>query len=207
MIGLAAAASMAVAAFVGVAGASADSLCLEPGHHASECPLAQRYTGNVVGLTEGKTALLLNASGGTEVACEGTVLGLGPGTNEGAHVGLKILQEALEFKECSGICNKATGENPSFLLIEALTLDAFVTKDGAAKPAAKLEGCPFGIACKYELKNEPQLLSASGNTITATKVPLTRVSGFCPSEGFWDATYHVTKDEVNGAPVYLAALP
>lgn len=207
MLGLAAIAALAAMAFVGASTASADVLCTESGKHNAKCNSI--WTGNVKGLTEaGNPALLLNSSKGVEEECHSTVLGLGATIeDEGDHTGLKILLEALQFSECSGICTTVTGERPSWLLVQTLALDAFVTKDGAEKAGAKLSGCPLGITCKYELTNEPQLLIVSGNTITASEVPLTRTGGaFCPASATWDAKYLITKDETNGAPIYLAAL-
>jgi len=54
-------------------------------------------------------------------------------------------------------------------------------------------------------------VSVSSDTVVLTNVPLTRVapsSSLCPNNNMtFDATYLVTKDEVGGAPIYVAALP
>jgi hypothetical protein len=205
-LGLVAVAALAAMAFVGATSASADSICTTNAGHPNSCPVT--YTGNVLG-TSG-SAVLLNGSKEQIEKCTGTVLGLGSTyENEGAHIGFKMLLEPLLFTNCEGICTKATGHVGSWMLVEALTLDAWVTADGALAPGAELEGCFFGVKCNYELTNAKQLLSISGNTITASQVPLTRTSGssLCPATGFWDATYTETKDEVGGGSLFVTALP
>jgi hypothetical protein len=213
MLGLAAVAAMAVMAFA-VASASADSSCNESGLHAGECKSV--YTGSLKGLTPaGEPALLLGPELRVEEKCHGETL-VNQLSNEGSHKGLLLLGEPLKFgldaggAKCEGLCTEVKGENASLLLLEALTLDLWVSKDpsAAGAPAAKFQGCPLGATCLYTLLSEPQLLTGTGSQIIADHIKLNRTQGtFCPSEGFWDAKYNVTKDEVGGAPLFAAALP
>lgn len=208
MLGLAAFAALAAMAFVGATAASADSLCTTNAGHPNECPAANVYKGNVLG--KSSSAILLNESKEQIEKCTGEVLGNGSSiVNEGSHKGLSILLEPLKFTNCEGICKKATGKVGSNLLIEALTLDAWVTKDGELAPGAQLEECFLGVSCTYELESAKQLLGASGNTLTASQVPLKRSAGstLCPAKGFWDATYTTTKDEAGGGSIFATALP
>jgi hypothetical protein len=209
MLGLAAMAALATMALVGATTASADSGCLVKGHHESECPAASVYNGSLVGLTEvGNPAVLLGPELKVEEKCHGKTLANFV-KSEGAHVGALYLVEPLEFSGCEGLCKEVVGENPSLLLVEALKLDAWVTKDPEHEPAsAKFQSCPFGATCLYKLLAEPQLLRVEEDFLVADHVKLNRSQGlFCPAEGFWDAKYLVTEDKVNGNPVYAAALP
>ncbi len=212
MLGLGALAALATMAFVGVTGASADSLCLEEGHHATECPLAKQFTpGNVLGKTGTEKAKLLQ-NGTTEEECNSQVLGLGTTyTNNGTHKDFKILVDtgALVFTNCTGLCEEATSTTPAWLLVEALTLDAFVLPDPTAHPRALLKKCFLGVECEYEFTSANQLMSISGNSITASSVPLTLAKGSgCPNNNMsFDAKWFVTKDETGGAALFVAALP
>ncbi len=206
MFGMAAIAALAAMAFVTVTSASADSLCLEPGLHKGECKKV--WTGDVLGLTN--SAVLLNLSNEPIETCHSEVLGLGKTIkNQGSHIGLEILIDPLIFDHCEGICTEAKGSVGAWLLIEALPLDAWVTKDGTLKAGATLKGCFLGVECTYELTNEPQLLGVTEDLLVATEVPLARTAGssLCPATGRWDAKYLVTEDKPNGAPIYVAALP
>jgi hypothetical protein len=207
MLGLAAMAALSVIAYVGATTASADVPCLQSGHHASECPAASVYTGNILGLASG--ALLLE-NGSTIETCHSQVLGLA-GASEGKHVGYKALVDtgALTFTSCSGLCEEAKSTRPVNLLLEALTLDAWVTEDGQGKARAQLFECFFGVVCTYEFTNAKQLLTAESDTIAAKNVPLTLVSGFgCPNNKMtFDATWLLTEDNAGNAPLFAAALP
>jgi len=221
MLGLAAVAALAVMAFA-VASASADVPCTVSSHTGS-CSGAggTAYTGNILGLDTG-TALLLEGTSVKET-CKSTVLGLA-GTNEGNHVGYKSLVDVgeLDFFECSGLCENATNLRPAWLLVEALTLDAWVTEDGAGKPRAELFNCLFGAHCVYEFTNATQLLKIETRVlknekgevigedplIVASSVPLTKISGIgCPSSNLsFDAKWLLEKDEAGGAKLFVAAL-
>ncbi len=208
ILGLAAVSALAAMALVGATTASADSLCTTNAGHPNTCPAGNIYTGNVLGKTS--SAVLLNESKEQLEKCTGQVLGNGSSiVNEGSHKGLSILLQPLSFTNCEGICKKATGKVGSNLLVEALTLDAWVTADGALAPGAELEECFLGVKCNYELESAKQLLTASGSTLTATQVPLKRTSGsaLCPAKGFWDAAYAVTKDETGGGSIFITSLP
>jgi hypothetical protein len=100
------------------------------------------------------------------------------------------------------------GEHTASLLVEALTLDAWVRVNETLKPTSKLQACPLGVTCLYTLAGaEPWLLKVESDLVVAEHVALSRTQGtFCPSEGFWDAKYLMTKDEEKGAPVYVASL-
>jgi hypothetical protein len=210
MLGLAAVAALAAMAFVGASTALADVPCLESGLHATGT-CGSVWAGNIKGLTPvGEPALLLGPNLRVEEACHGEGLALGAtGTNEGSHTGFKILLEPLNFSGCKGLCEEVVGENPSWLLLEALTLDGWVTSDGTSKPGAKFQKCPLGVTCLYTLSGaEPWLLKGESDLGIADHVALARTQGtFCPSEAFADAKILLTKDEVNGAPIYLASLP
>jgi hypothetical protein len=194
ILGLAAIAALASMAFIGATSASADSFCLEPGHHSNECPAAKIYKGNVTGLTNGKTAILLE-NGSIKQECHSTVLALGSTIkNEGAHIGVEVLVDtgALTFTGCSGLCANAESTRPAFLLLQALTLDAFITADGAGLSRARLFNCTFGIECEYQFKNASQLTAIGTDTIIATNVPLEKVGGsfLCPNNNMsFDATW------------------
>jgi len=213
MFGLGMLACLATMAFVGATSASADVFCLEAGHHTSECPAAQIYKGNIKGLTLSTKPALLLTNGEIEEECHGELLALGATIeNEGSHKGVKILVDAgaQDFTGCTGLCKNSTNKNPFNILSEALTLDSFVTGD-PNKPEAELFNCFFGIKCFYQFTNATQLSAISGDTVVSTNVPLTRVapsSSLCPNNNMsFDATYLVTKDETNGVPIYVAALP
>jgi hypothetical protein len=150
--------------------------------------------------------------------CDSKLLALGSTiAEEGPHVGVKILVDtgAFNFTNCSGLCTTSENINPFWLLSEALTLDSWSEGHSpSTKPKAKLKNCLFGIECFYEFTNARQLSSVSGDLVTSTSVPLTRVSpssGFCPNNNMtFDAQWLVTKDEANGtagAPIFLAAEP
>lgn len=214
MLGLAAIAALASMALIGATSASADSLCTESGHHASECPAAKIYKGNVLGLTlPGKPALLLE-NGKIKEECHSQVLGLGSTiTNEGSHKGMKILIDtgALTFTKCTGLCSNAESTRPAWLLLNALTLDAFVSPDEVLLSGARLFNCLFNIECEYEFTSDNQLMSIGEiDTITASSVPLKKSGGsaLCPNNVMsFDATWLTTKDEEKGTAISVAALP
>jgi hypothetical protein len=213
MLGLAAVAALAAMAFVGATSASAstnDVLCLSSGHHTGLCPAGSTHEGiNVLGLTQtGHPALLLE-NGTIKEECHGQVLALGS-TSTRELSGVKILIDAggITFTSCSGLCTSATSEAPVWLLAEALTLDAFVTADGALAPSAVLKGCPFGVECLYQFTNASSLLAISGDTMStpAGGTPLTKSSGFgCPSNNMsFDALFLITTDATPAVPLFLA---
>lgn len=214
ILGLAAFAALAAMAFVGATTASADVPCLESGHHTSECPANKIWKGDIVGLTAVGTPALLLKNGAVEEECHSQVLALGSTfTNEGSHTGFEILVDtgALTFTNCTGICEEAHSTRPAWLLVEALTLDAWVTEDKAGLPRAKLENCIFGVTCEYQFTNMTQLLKVEGDLIIAASVPLERTAGaLCPNNNMsFDAKWLVRED-VNGTPgepLYAAALP
>jgi hypothetical protein len=202
MLGFAALVALAAMALAGVGTASADKLCLVEGHHADACPAGSSHSKiDVVGLTLGtKTALLLENKETIE-ECHSQVLALGSTAVEEVE-GLKILIDTggITFTSCSGFCSSAKSESPAWLLIEALTLDAFVTADGVLPPAAVLEGCPFGVKCLYSFTNATQLLEVLKNgEIKAKDVPLTGHGNFpCPQTNMsFDAEWLITTDPVN----------
>lgn len=208
ILGLASFAALAAMAMAATT-ASADSLCTTNAGHANECPSANLANGqNVLGKTS--SAILLNEKKEQIESCTGEVLGNGSSfTQEGSHKGFVMLLQPLKFSNCAGICTKANGKVGAILLTEALTLDAWVTKDGELAPGAVLEGCFLGVTCTFELESAKQLLGISTDTLIANQVPLIRTagSGLCPAKGFWDATYLVTKDEAGGAPLFVTSLP
>lgn len=214
MLGLAAVAALAAMAFVGATSASADTACLENVGHANECPPAKRWTGNVTGLTNaGEPALLLDSFKNVLEKCNSEVLALWI-ENEGSHKGVKYLIDTagIKFTGCTGICNKATSEAPAWLLVEALALDAWVSKHGTLAVSAKLEECEFGVNCLYRFTNETQLLKAESDFIIAKEVPLTESTKefLCPNSTTWDGKYLVREDETGGTEggvLYAAALP
>jgi hypothetical protein len=198
---------------VGTASAPADVFCTESGHHTSECPAANIYKGNIKGLTLSTKPALLLTNGEIENECHGELLALGATIeNEGSHKGVKILVDAgaQDFTNCTGLCKNFTNKNPVNILTEALPLDSWITGD-PNKFEVEQFNCFFGIKCFYQFTNANQLVSVSSDTVVLTNVPLTRVapsSSLCPNNNMtFDATYLVTKDEVGGAPIYVAALP
>jgi hypothetical protein len=179
-----------------------------------ECPATKIYKGNIVYLTLSTApALLLNSNGGIEEECHGKLLALGTTIeNEGSHKGVKILIDAgaQEVSSCSGLCEESESPRPSWRLVEALTLEAWLSGDNGGNWLWRLFHCIFGINCYYEFTNASQSSAVSGDAVVSTKVPLTRVSpssSLCPTGTTFDTTYLVTKDEVGGAPIYVAALP
>lgn len=208
MLGLVVAAALATMA-LGAITASADVPCTESGKHSGACAAGAVYTGSIVGKTTTEKAKLLNSTLGVLEECNSEVLA-GAGTNEGNHVGYKVLIATgdIKFTNCSGICNKATSEAPAWMLVEALTLDAFVTADGALAPSARLEECEFGVNCLYRFTNATSLLRVESDLIIANHVPLTESTSefLCPNSTTWDGKYLISKDEANGANLFIAAL-
>jgi hypothetical protein len=197
--------------FLSISSALGDTLCLEAGHYTSECPAAQRYSGDIKGKTPAGAALLLE-NGKTIEDCDSDIVGLGSTlTNEAAHKGIKTLVDtgALLLTNCVGLCKTAKNIPPIWWLFDALNLDAFFTPDGAGSLRLRWNNCTFEIECEYQFTNETQLLALSSDTITATAVPLTKVAGFvCPGNKMsLDASWLITKNETSGASIYLAALP
>ena len=208
MLGLAAFAALAAMAFV-ASTASADTLCEE---EASPCPEAKRVAVGklITGLTTGVNAVLLNQNKSPLLKCHSETLGSVTATGNGKPV-IGAISKLL-FTACEGPCTKAHGFNLNYKL-EAIAAAGHVLVSkgtGPGKPGATVEGCTGGVKCNFEITNASALLKVSGDTLTATDVPLTLLNpGFCSllaTGGFWDATYLVTLDG-NSTPVFLSALP
>jgi hypothetical protein len=205
MLGLTAVAALAAMAFVGANTASADVACLESGHHTSECPAGQIWTGGIKGVTS--AAVLLGADKVEVVEkCSSEVKGTAT-SSEGSHVGLTSLV-TIAFSGCTGLCPSADPDKPAILLVAALTLTGTILEDGTQGRPSALLLCAFGATCLYDVKASPTpTMALSGNTLTATNIALERLTGICPATTFWDASYTVTKDAAGGAAVFIAALP
>jgi hypothetical protein len=212
MLGLAAVAALAAMAFVGASTASADTLCEV---NTNPCPEANRVAAGklIAGLATNQSAKLLNQNKEALLTCNSETLGKVTATGGGKPVLGEISK--LLFTNCVGSCTKAHGFNLNYK-VEAIAAagHALVSKGtGAGKPGATVEGCPFGVTCKFEITNASALLKVSGDTLTASEVPLTLLNpGLCSilaSAGFWDATYLTTLD-VGGkheTPLFLVASP
>jgi hypothetical protein len=217
-IGLAAVAALAVMAYVGASTASADWLCEENLAHTATCPAGKQVALNslIVGLAINKSAKLLNENSEVEMECNSIALGKFLG-QEGTstHKPVLGLMTKFEFSSCSGLCTTAKGINLNYLLLAvAATLLAHVSEDGAGKPGAILKGCPFGAECKFLVEGTSALLSVTGDTMVAAKIPLEKVSTsflceFFPDLAYWDASYLLTLDTNNEhkTPIYLTLLP
>jgi hypothetical protein len=209
LFGLAAIAAVALVAYMASA-ASADTLCEE--NTTGECPAAKRIAvgTNVVGLSLGtKTALLLGASGSIEEECNSEVLGKVTATGGGKPVLGEVTK--LVFTNCSGICNKVTGQNLPFKIQGVASEAMAYTGLGflGKTPGAILEECFFFSSCEYEILSAKQLFKVIADTLIAEKISLTRTFGnICPEKGFFDVTYLLTLDNgTHTGPLFLVAKP
>ncbi len=220
MAGLAALAALAAMAFVGAGSASADWLCEENVTDEGTCPIGQRVAegAKILGLTtEAKPAVLLDESGGAAMTCHSTALGLFLGHEETAaeHDPVLGLIKTLSFSNCTGLCTTATEINmPALLLAQASSLDAWIEPHGNGLPGAILNNCTLGLVsnCHYNLESDKALLRIEGDNLIANGVPLVKGEctdpfGLAPEVSTWDATYLLTLDEPEGAPIYISLLP
>jgi hypothetical protein len=211
MFGLAAIAALAAMAFISST-ASADTLCEENVGETGTCPSAARalVKSKIAGLATG--AKLLGNGGEELLTCASETLG--EITRTGSNLPVLGTVTKLLFTNCVGPCTSAHGFNLNYgVEANATSLDALFSST-TGNPGATIEGCPFGVKCKFEAVSKPVLLRAEGDTLTASKVPLTLTNpGLCSifaTQGFWDAKYLVTLDPKVGEhvkPLYLVDQP
>jgi hypothetical protein len=203
----------AVAVMVSIVGpASAETFCEQ---NTNPCPEASRVAvGKLYALlATGHSAILLDNAGQALLKCDAEKLGKVTATGGGKPVIGEITKTALI--NCLGACSKATGVNLSYKE-EAIAASAHVLISkgtGAGKPGFTIEGCPFGVTCKFEITNASALLSVSGSTQTAKSVPFTLLNpGLCSifaSDVFLDASYAFSLDLAgnHATPIFLVASP
>lgn len=211
LLGLTAITALAAMAFI-ASSASADTLCEENVGELNECPTAARALVNkkIAGLATG--AKLLGNGGEELLTCASETLG--EITRTGSNLPVLGTVTKLLFTSCVGPCKSAHGFNLNYgVEANATSLDALFSAT-TGNPGATIEGCPFGVKCKFEAVSKPVLLRAEGDTLTASKVPLTLTNpGLCSifaTQGFWDASYLVTLDPKEGEhvkPLFLVDKP
>jgi hypothetical protein len=211
ILGLAVIVASAVMA-MGASSASADTLCEENVGETGTCPAALRALTNskIAGLATG--ANLLGNGGEKLLTCASETLG--EITRTGGDFTLLAKITKLAFTKCTGPCTEANGLHLSYLAeANATSLDELLSSTGG-NPGFVVEGCPFGVKCEFETVAKPVLLSASGDTLVASKVPLKLVNpGLCSIfavDGFWDASYLMTLDPKVGEhvkPLFLVDKP
>jgi hypothetical protein len=211
MLGLAAVAALASMAFI-ASSASADTLCEQNVGELNECAAAQRALVNkkIAGLAT--AAKLLGENLATLLTCNSETLG--EITRTGGNLPVLGTITKLLFTNCEGPCTKAHGINlPYTTEANATSLHALFSS-AANNPGALIEGCPFGVTCKYESASKPVLLKATDDTLVAFEIKLSlKNPGLCSifgSVGEWDATYLVTLDPKVGehiTPLYLVDKP
>ncbi len=164
----------------------------------------------IAGLAVG--AKLLGNGGEELLTCKSETLG--EITRTGGNLPVLGTVTKLLFTSCEGPCTKAHAVNLNYgVEANATELHALFTS-AANNPGALIEGCPFGVKCKFEATAKPVLLKVAGDTLVATKIPLTLANpGLCSlfaTEGFWDASYLLTLDPKAGehvTPLYLVDKP
>jgi hypothetical protein len=185
--------------------ASADSLCEK---NINPCPLANSVAkgAKIAGLAQ--AAKLLGSGLSSLLTCKSEALGEVTKTGSGNVLGTLT---KLLFTNCEGPCTKAHGINlPYSVEANATQVDAFFT--GATNhPGALIEGCPFGLECKYESNTNPLLMGVFGDTLIAFEIKLTLqnpslCSVLMPAEAEFDATYLITLDPKVGEHVTLLFL-
>ena len=211
ILGLAAMAAMAIAAFI-ASTASADTLCEKNVGEANECLLADRalVKAKIAGLaTEAK---LLGEGLKTLLTCKSETLG--EITRTGGNLTVLGTITKLLFTNCVGPCTKAHGINLPYTTEANATSLHTLFSSATGNPGALIEGCTFGITCKYEASSKPVLLKASEDELIAFEIKLTLTNpGFCSlfgSVGEWDANYLVTLDPKVGehiTPLFLVDKP
>jgi hypothetical protein len=182
MLGLAAVAAMALAAFAGAGTASATTVCTS-GTTTSPCLSGQKpYSGKIVAKLKAGTEAVL--SGSLSVKCKESVVS---GTTNSSGVGTI---ESATFKSCT-TCPTVTSLTPWGA--KAITGTAPNGTMVVEKPVVHLEGC-FGFA-KCTASATSVTLDVIGGTpamVIAKAEPLT-ISGFgCGTSGTWTAEYEVT---------------
>jgi hypothetical protein len=211
MLGLAAVAALASMAFV-ASSASADTLCEQNVGELNECPAAQRALVNkkIAGLATG--AKLLGENLATLLTCKSETLG--EITRTGGNLTVLGTVTKLLFTNCEGPCTKAHGINLPYTTEANATSLHTLFSSATGNPGAIVEGCTFGITCKYEASSKPVLLKVSEDNLIAFEIKLTLTNpGFCSifgNVGEWDATYLVTLDPKVGehvTPLYLVDKP
>jgi hypothetical protein len=211
MLGLAAIAALAAMAFV-ASTASADTLCEENVGELNTCPAGKIALVNkkIAGLATG--AKLLGNGGEELLTCNSETLG--EITRTGGNLPVLGTVSKLLFTNCAGPCTKAHAVNLNYgVEANATSLHALFSAT-TGNPGALIEGCPFGVKCKFEATSKPVLLKVTGDTLVATSIPLTLTNpGLCSifaTEGFWDASYLVTLDPAVGShvtPLFLVDKP
>lgn len=191
ILGLVAAAAMAVMAFGGGT-ASAAQLCANAASEANGCGKngTQAKAETAADVTGTSTNAILTSSI-TDVTCTDSHTTINPNSSTGTPITgtVDVLTFGGECETSGGTeCHVTTVNLPYEASIEGTTL---TVKDAVG--AGAVVECGFLINCTFTTK-EAKLSITNGTptTATASKVVLNRSGGFCPATAEWHATYSTT---------------
>lgn len=197
MLGLAAVAAMALAAFAGAGTASATELCST---NTSPCSGTKYLSGTKVAasLKTGTTAVLTAGFG--SVSCTKSSMAGSTSTNGSATETVKGSITSLTFEGCTG----PFGESCTNPKAEGLPYAAEIHATGGGNGTLTVSGakvvveCGFTVNCRFSVATA-SLTVTGGNpnaTAAASKIALTpeSIPGHenCPTSATWTATYTVT---------------
>lgn len=179
VFGLTALVALAAMVAIGASSASAARLCLNNSNPCSEPKTLVQF---LSAKGEGKFT-----SGFVNVECH--VLAHLEVEAHGGTLWLPVKLFSLVFTNCSG----CTGVTATIKNAEVMTTGG---GNGVLKGngEAKFTGCPFGVSCEYKGEGTESVLDGSATNALALvinqKLPKSGGSGFCSSEGTWNATFH-----------------
>jgi hypothetical protein len=181
---------------MGASSASATALCVAEQEVCKRVNVYPKGTSVVATTAEAKFKTSLFTITCTESKAEGKIT-----VEDGSPMSGQIT--ALSFDKCEGGCLVKMTNLPYAASIEWTGGDdgAFIAKEGEKGAISAAISCPLVFSCTYATGAVE--LSAQGGEpgeLIANEEGLTKVSGTCPEEVTWTATYSVTTPK----PVYVA---
>jgi hypothetical protein len=191
MLGLAAVAALACTALLGTGSASATVLCKE---WKIPCPKGQDYEAGtrIEATLESGTTWVAKSTGGTVLStCTGSTME-GPTTNTGgAFEPVTGNFDGVWFEGCTRATKVIVNGRFEIKYIGPNTFGGLTVKETQVTINTIFGSCVYGPGEGFFIGT---ITSAKGITPTIdVKVTLPRLSGPCPSEAVWEASYEITK--------------